>query len=190
MCGCCRFAVVLISARNRSAPTTAATSGFKTLSATFRSCLAPRFENQRPEGDVCRRTELLLSPIQLLERFARLIPPPRIHRHRYHGVLAPNAKLRAAVTHIGRPDAETPGAQLPTPSPQPSIDAEPSRPTNPARIRWAVLLARIYDVLPLLCPACGPRLARRPLSARPRRPSSASHDTPRPTPPPPSIGRL
>ncbi len=24
-----------------------------------------------------------------------------------------------------------------------------------ARIRWAVLLARIYDVLPLLCPACG-----------------------------------
>jgi hypothetical protein len=22
-----------------------------------------------------------------------LIPPPRIHRHRYHGVLAPNAPL-------------------------------------------------------------------------------------------------
>ena len=32
------------------------------------------------------------------------------------------------------------------------IDAEPARPTNPARIRWAVLLARIYEVLPLLCP--------------------------------------
>ncbi len=30
----------------------------------------------------------------------------------------------------------------------------PARPTNPARIRWAVLLARIYEVLPLLCPAC------------------------------------
>ena len=26
---------------------------------------------------------------------------------------------------------------------------------SPARIRWAVLLARIYDLLPLLCPACG-----------------------------------
>ena len=38
---------------------------------------------------------------------------------------------------------------------QPSIDAEPARPTNPARVRWAVLLARIYEVLPLLCPACG-----------------------------------
>ena len=28
-------------------------------------------------------------------------------------------------------------------------------PRSRARIRWAVLLARIYDVLPLLCPACG-----------------------------------
>ncbi len=37
----------------------------------------------------------------------------------------------------------------------PSIDPEPARPTNPARIRWAVLLARIYEVLPLLCPVCG-----------------------------------
>jgi hypothetical protein len=25
----------------------------------------------------------------------------------------------------------------------------------PARIRWAQLLARIYEVLPLLCPSCG-----------------------------------
>ena len=27
--------------------------------------------------------------------------------------------------------------------------------TGGSVIRWAVLLARIYDVLPLLCPACG-----------------------------------
>ena len=25
------------------------------------------------------------------ERLARFVPPPRVHRHRYHGVLAPNA---------------------------------------------------------------------------------------------------
>jgi hypothetical protein len=31
----------------------------------------------------------------------------------------------------------------------------PARPTNPARVRWAVLIARTYEVLPLLCPACG-----------------------------------
>jgi len=81
-----------------------------------------------PEG----RTELVLAPIQLPERIARLIPPPRVHRHRYHGVLAPNAKLRAAVTCIGRPEAETSAAPLTSPTssrprPQPSLDAEPTR---------------------------------------------------------------
>ena len=34
-------------------------------------------------------------------------------------------------------------------------DRELSRPTDPARIRWAVPLARIYGVLPLPCPSCG-----------------------------------
>ena len=120
------------------------------------SHLVYRLPAPAPDG----RTELLLSPIQLLERLARFVPPPRVHRHRYHGVLAPNSKLRTAVTHIGRPEAPTPGAQLlhpisPASSRTPSIDAEPARPTNAARIRWAVLLARIYEVLPLLCPACG-----------------------------------
>ena len=33
---------------------------------------------------------------------AVLIPPPRLHRHRYHGVLTPNAPLRLAATARGR----------------------------------------------------------------------------------------
>ncbi len=47
-----------------------------------------------PDG----RTALYLTPLELLDRLAALIPPPRIHRHRYHGVLAPNAPERAQVT--------------------------------------------------------------------------------------------
>ncbi len=43
------------------------------------------------------RTELYLTPLELLDRLAKLITPPRIHKHRYCGVLAPNAKLRQAV---------------------------------------------------------------------------------------------
>ena len=101
------------------------------------------------------RSELVLTPIELLTRLTRFVPPPRLHRHRYHGVLAPNARLRAAVIHTGRPEAEVPPAQLTSPGPKPSPDPEPARPSNPARIRWATLLARIYEVLPLLCPACG-----------------------------------
>ena len=39
-----------------------------------------------------------LSPFEFLDRLAALIPPPRKHRHRYHGVFAPNHPLRPAVT--------------------------------------------------------------------------------------------
>ena len=43
-----------------------------------------------PDG----RTVLVLSPLEFLAALSRLIPPPRVHRHRYHGVLGPNASLR------------------------------------------------------------------------------------------------
>ena len=33
---------------------------------------------------------------------AALVPPPRTHRHRYFGVLAPNASLRAVVTAMAQ----------------------------------------------------------------------------------------
>ena len=41
-----------------------------------------------------------LTPLELIDRLAALIPPPRLHRHSYHGVLAPyhagNGSFRAA----------------------------------------------------------------------------------------------
>jgi hypothetical protein len=49
-----------------------------------------------PDG----RALLVLSPLEFLTALARLIPPPRVHRHRYHGVLAPNAGLRERVTAL------------------------------------------------------------------------------------------
>ena len=41
-----------------------------------------------------------LTPLEFLDRLAALIPPPRRHRHRYHGVFAPNHPLRQAVTAL------------------------------------------------------------------------------------------
>ena len=84
-----------------------------------------------------------------------------MHRHRYHGVLAPNARARSAVIAIGRPQAELPPPVHPAPT-QPlraPPDPEPAQRANPARIRWAVLIARIYEVLPLPCPACGGQMS-------------------------------
>ena len=39
--------------------------------------------------------ELVLTPLELIDRIAQRVPPPRTHRHRYYGVLAPNSPLRA-----------------------------------------------------------------------------------------------
>ncbi len=63
-------------------------------------------QHSEPRNDYIRRTkadELHLKPLELIERIAALVPPPRLHRHRYFGVLAPNSPLRAAVTAMATP---------------------------------------------------------------------------------------
>jgi len=38
-----------------------------------------------------------MTPLEFLQPLAGLMPRQRLHLTRFHGVLAPNAKLRAAV---------------------------------------------------------------------------------------------
>jgi hypothetical protein len=86
-----------------------------------------------------------------LDRLAQLTPPPRLHRHRYHGVFAPNAPLRDQVTALVK---DSDGASD-TLSGVPVINEPPeTRRPQPAYL-WAILMARIYEVFPLECPACG-----------------------------------
>ncbi len=44
-----------------------------------------------------------MSPPELLQRLAALVPRPRLHLIRFHGVLAPNAELRPLVVPQGPP---------------------------------------------------------------------------------------
>ena len=121
--------------------------------------LVYRFAKPLPDG----RTELRLTPLELIERLAALIPPPRLHRHRYHGVLAPHSPLRAQVTAWARPPSP------PLPAAHPAQHPERS----PARYLWALLLARIYEILPLRCTLCGAEMriiafvTHAPVTARP-----------------------
>ena len=64
---------------------------------------------------------LLLTPLELIDRLAALVLPPRIHRHRYFGVLAPHSPLRTAVTALA------PGATTAPPAANPEPAAEPAR---------------------------------------------------------------
>ena len=88
----------------------------------------------------------ILTPLQLIDRLAALVPPPRVHRRRYYGVLAPNAPLRPAVTAMALPAA--------TPAPAAPHADQPAH-RRAARYAWAVLLARVHEVFPLRCPLCG-----------------------------------
>ena len=85
-----------------------------------------------------------------------LIPPPRKHRHRYFGVLAPNSPWRAQVTaQAGRKLPA--GSKAPWPKPVREV-AGATRPGKGARYLWAQLLARIYGVFALQCSRCGGRV--------------------------------
>ena len=38
-----------------------------------------------------------MSPLEFMQRLAALVPRPRLHLIRFHGVLAPHAGLRATI---------------------------------------------------------------------------------------------
>src|SRR4051812_47489506 len=42
-------------------------------------------------------THIVMSPLEFLQRLAALVPRPRLHLIRFHGVLAPHATLLAAL---------------------------------------------------------------------------------------------
>ena len=56
-------------------------------------------------------------------------------------------RTEPATTGQGAPDAVLQGKALPI--------IEPVQPKRSAHYLWAVLMARIYEVFPLLCPLCG-----------------------------------
>jgi hypothetical protein len=112
------------------------------------------FELKTPWRD--GTTHLEMTPIDFMERLAALVPRPRLHLIRFHGVLAPNAKLRAMVV------PQSPGSACPRHDcrTQRGADAAASagRADAPAPrpgLRWADLLRRVYDIDMRTCPNCG-----------------------------------
>ena len=91
-------------------------------------------------------SHLLLSPMDLLEKLAALVPPPRFHLLRYHGVLAPRARDRGRIVPT-KPVEESTAA-----------DRASSAPPCGHRLGWAALLARVFSVDLSECAACGGRL--------------------------------
>lgn len=104
-----------------------------------------RYHFRRPwsDGSPAR----LLEPLELLERLAALVPPPRRPWLAYHGGLAPRAEWRSAI--------------IPKPAPDGARADAGSR--SPGRWPWARLLRRVFAIQVLVCARCGG--ARRILGA-------------------------
>ncbi|MCX8004014.1 MAG: hypothetical protein N2688_03505 [Burkholderiaceae bacterium] len=79
------------------------------------------------------------------------MPRPRLHLIRFHGVLAPNAKLRSLVVPKGPAVQEEPATETAAAS-ECEVETDQAR---PGRIGWARLLKRVFDIDMQHCPNCG-----------------------------------
>ena len=95
-------------------------------------------------------THIVLEPLDLMARLAALVPPPRMHLTRYHGVFAPRSKLRSAVTRAHRGV----GAARP---PEPGAEEKPPMPPHVA-MNWARRLRRVFGIEIETCAGCRGRL--------------------------------
>lgn len=93
---------------------------------------------------------IVVEPLALMARLAALVPLPRLHLTRYHGVFAPHSKLRAAVTPAGRGKGSKPQ----------TVDGA-DKPATPRHVamNWAKRLKRVFGVDIEACARCGGKLA-------------------------------
>ena len=85
-------------------------------------------------------THIVLDPLNFLSRLASLIPCPRIHLIRFHGVFAPNCKYRSLIV------------------PQSALLEKTSHKEQKKKsysMGWAKMLKRVFDIDIQTCLKCG-----------------------------------
>jgi hypothetical protein len=127
------------------------------LERLIRYCARPCFasENLRKNGPwlIYRlpkpthtgKTFIQLEPLEFIKRISVFIPKPRRHRHHYHGAFASNSPLRKKIAA---------SAQKSSKSGVPPTLQKGARKIEKISFNWAKLIARIYEVNPLIC-KCG-----------------------------------
>ena len=107
---------------------------------------------------------LVWTPLQFLGRLAPIIPPPYLNLVRYAGALGPRSRLRPAVCAAAKAAVPLDRLQsgLSRPVLPPCVDAVVRKVASAALRAWALCLARVFEVYPLLC-GCGGEM--KPVSA-------------------------
>jgi Putative transposase len=96
-------------------------------------------------------THHVMSPLEFMQRLAALVPRPRLHLIRFHGVLAPNAKWRSMVVPQVQDNARALNATA-------TDSQEPHEHGRPMRLGWDKLLKRVFNLDLTECPHCGGEL--------------------------------
>ena len=87
-------------------------------------------------------TDVVFEPLDFMARLAALVSTPRVNLARYHGIFAPNHRLREQVTPArrGRRTAET---------------ANEPAPARHVSMTWAHRLKRVFKIDIETCEHCG-----------------------------------
>jgi hypothetical protein len=104
-----------------------------------------RYQLKTPYGD--GTTHVIFEPLDFIARLAALVPRPRVNLTRFHGVFAPNSKLRALVTPAKRGRGNKARAADET---QDQTPAE-----RRAAMSWAQRLKRVFNIDIETCRECG-----------------------------------
>jgi len=104
-----------------------------------------RYQLKTPYRD--GTTHVIFEPLDFIARLAVLVPSPRVNLTRFHGVFAPNSKLRAWVT----PSQRGKGNQIRVAD---ETQAQPPAERR-AAMTWAQRLKRVFSIDIETCSACG-----------------------------------
>ena len=88
-------------------------------------------------------THVIFEPLDFIARLAALVPKPRFHLTRFHGVFAPNSKHRAMVT------GEAKEKQAPS-----TAERFPNGEEHRVKMSWAMRLKRVFNIDITVCRHC------------------------------------
>ncbi len=115
------------------------------LSTNDKGDVIYRFKKPWDDGT----TAMKLTPMELMERLVALVPRPRVHLTRYHGVLGPHYKYRKQI--VPKPP------ELKLVQDQEIIEPKQLE-LKKKNISWARLLARVFGIDVETCSKCGERM--------------------------------
>lgn len=93
-------------------------------------------------------THVVFEPLDFIARLVALVPKPRVHLTRFHGVFAPNSRYRAQVTSETKIKSNQTTA----------IDIPKGCEARRSKMSWAMRLKRVFNIDITVCRHCQGRV--------------------------------